>query len=230
MYNLSHILSKAACETTRLCWKQQTKPVSAVPGNPGTELWDPMTHTMQQDCLVTGCWGRADGSTRAVCSPQVAVTHTAPWVCPPEPDVPPLWHLGSGSQTHPGTEWISQTTRLLCDNPQAKNPPQQMVELNGPSSSAVLEKRVAGLGWHLSPALPQPETAACFTPPSALHLQRHSANQMGKKGRVMVALKRKLQSNNSEKIAIKSILEIIHFYWLLWLFRLWSALWICTWF
>lgn len=131
MCHLSQILSKAGCKTT----KQQTKPVSAVPEN-SVFSEHVRLHDSDHAPGQLGDQGRADGSMRAVCSPQAAVTHTAPQVHPLGARCASLQHLGSSSQTHPGTEWISQTMKLLCDNPQTKNP-QQMVELNGPSSSAV---------------------------------------------------------------------------------------------
>lgn len=60
-----------------------------------------------------------------------------------EPDVPPLQHLDSTSWTHPGRGWVSQTSKLLCGDAQAKSP-QQMVELNGTNSLAFHERPRVG--------------------------------------------------------------------------------------
>lgn len=164
-----------------------------------------MTQTMQQDYLMTGCWDRAGGSTRAVCSPQVAVTHTAPQLCPPGARCAPT---ATSGQRLPDTSWhwmdksghsvITHKQKILS----------RWWSWMDPAVQLSMEEHVAGLDWYLSPALPQPETAVCFTPPSSLHMQQDIQllllNQMGKRGRVRVAQKRKVQLKHSEKIAIKS--------------------------
>lgn len=95
--------------------------------------------------------------------------------------------------------------RLLCDNPRAKNP-QQMVELNGPSSS--MENVWQG-STDTSQQHCHSQRLLCAALPPLLStcrdIQLLLLNQMGEKGRVMVAQKRKVQLKQSEKIAIKSI-------------------------
>lgn len=173
-------------------------------------LRDPMTQTMQQ-ALLSGCWGSdmADGSTRAVCSPRVAVTHRAPQVCPPGARCAPT---ATSGQLLPDTSWHwmekSDHEAALWKPPSKKSSADGGAEWTQEEQMS-MEERVAGL--KLTPLTSTATARDCWGLHSSLcsHLQQDIQllllNQMGKKGRVMGAQKRKVQLKHSEKIAIKNI-------------------------
>lgn len=119
----SQSFSRAPCETTPSCWKQLFKMVSTTPSNPVfPERVRPHTsgHVAgpgQSWLLGQDRWQHQ----RCVSSAKVPQW---PWDPQPhchslqEPEVPPLQHLGSTSQTHPGTEaalWWPTSTKAPTD-------------------------------------------------------------------------------------------------------------------
>lgn len=78
-------------------------------------MWGP-----RSPCSRTAWWpaaGAGQMAARELCAPHGWCDPHSP-TAPPGARCAPLQHLGSSSLTHPGTEQVSQTTKLFCGNPQ----------------------------------------------------------------------------------------------------------------
>lgn len=127
MYHLSQILSKAACKTTPSCWNQLIKTVSTILSNP---VFIERVRPHASGHMAGGGDGWLLGEGRWQHQTHVCPSKAPRWPWAPqpqcrglrEPDASPLQHLGSTSQTLPGTGWVSHTTKLLCGDSLAKSP------------------------------------------------------------------------------------------------------------